>query len=75
MAITPQNRSTVGVVTLMAAAGMMAGLLGSEVKDLDSWVFVTTPSFVGKTLIHLASVIGAYIAGQLVPTSSRLSGD
>lgn len=74
-AITTQNRSAVGVVTLIAAAGMMAGLLGAEIKDLDSWVFVTTPSFVGKAFIHLASVIGAFIAGQLVPTSQRLSGE
>ena len=75
MAITQTNRSTIGVITLLSAAGMMAGLLGSEVKDLDSWVFLTTPSFVGKTLVHLASVVGAYIAGQLVPTSSRLGGE
>lgn len=75
MEVTPQNRSTLGVVTLIAAVGMFAGLIGLEMSNMQDWVFITTPKFIGTTLIHLGSVIGAYIAGQLLPTSQKLGGD
>lgn len=75
MEVTPQNRSTLGIVTMIAAVGMMAGMIGAEIKDLESWVFIQTPEFVGKALMHIASVIGAFVAGQLVPTARRLGGE
>lgn len=75
MEVTPQNRSTVGVITLVAAAGMFFGLIGLEMSSMQDWVFVTTPKFIGTTLIHAGSVIGAYVAGQLIPTAQRLGGE
>lgn len=66
-----ENRQTQGVVVLIAAAGMMLGLLGMELKDVQDWVYATKPEFAGKLLIHLASVIGAFISGQLLPTYNK----
>ncbi len=66
------TRSVSGLVLFVAALGMMAGLLGAEIAQLNNWDPVLTPAFLGKALIHIATVITAYISGQLVPTSARL---
>jgi hypothetical protein len=33
-----------------------------------------SPAFLGQACIHLGSVVGAFVAGQIVPTPGRLKG-
>lgn len=68
------TRQSTGIAVLLAAVGMLAGLLGMEIKDLESWVFLTTPAFVGKLFIHVAAVIAAFVGGQVLPTMDKLKG-
>lgn len=65
------NRTTTGMAFGLAAVGMTVGLLGSEIAQLQDWQPVLTPGFVGRSLMHLATVIAAYVSGQMVPTSDR----
>lgn len=69
------NRSSMGWVLLIAAVGMAFGLLGAEISQLPDWRPVLQPAFVGKALAHLATVIAAYVSGQLVPTAAKLKGE
>lgn len=65
------TRKTQGWFSALAALGMTLALIGAEVSNLGSWEPVTTPAFVGKSLVHLAAVIAAFVGGQLVPTPER----
>lgn len=69
------TRTTTGMAFGLAALGMTVGLLGAEISQLQDWQPVVTPAFVGKSLMHVATVIAAYVSGQLVPTSGRLKGE
>lgn len=59
-------QQTSGVI-LLAAMGMMAGLMSAEIKELTTWGEIATPSFIGTLLLHFSTVIGAYVAGRLIP--------
>ncbi len=61
------TRNHTGWLVFIAALGMMAGLLGHEVSALNSWDTAMSPGFVGKALVHFGTVIGAFIAGKLLP--------
>lgn len=65
-------RQTTGWIVLIAALGMGAGLVGLEIQGFESWADGMTPAFVGKSLGHLATVIAAFVSGQLVPTSGTI---
>ncbi len=56
-----------GWVILIAALGMMAGLLSPEVTALHEWGEAIGPGFVGKALGHFAVVVAAFIGGKLLP--------
>lgn len=58
-----------GNIVLIAALGMMCGLVGSEIGAFKSWGEATAPSFVGKLLLHASTVIGAYVGGRIIPTT------
>lgn len=62
------NKKAAGYVVLLAALGMTLGLIGQEVKGITTWTDLLTPAFVGTTLVHLGTVIGAYVAGRFTPT-------
>lgn len=61
---------TTGWAIAIAALGMMAAAIGSEVSGLESWAEASTPAFMGKALVHLGAVIGAFVGGKMIPTSS-----
>lgn len=61
-----QTQNTIGVVVIVAAIGMTFGLLGSEISGIDDWDAVRTPAFVGKSLIHISTVIASAIGGSLI---------
>lgn len=69
------DRKSGGFVVLIAAVGMLSGLLGNEISSLPTFAQVYTTAFIGKSLIHISTVIGAYIAGQMIPTAKALGGD
>jgi hypothetical protein len=52
----------------IAALGMMAGLTAADVTTLKSWQEAVTPEFVGLQMLHFSVVVGAFIAGKLIPT-------
>lgn len=53
----------------LGALGMMFGLMGNEVAELQSWNEALTPGFVGNMLLHASVVIAAFIGGKLIPTT------
>lgn len=69
------TRTSTGQIVLLAALGMMAGLMATEVRELDSWAAITSPSFVGSLLAHFASIVAAYVSGQIVPTAERFKSN
>ena len=65
------TQQTAGWIVLAAALGMMATLIGTEIAALPDWQPVVTPGFVGKAAIHLGTVIGAFVAGKLLPQAGQ----
>lgn len=53
-----------GWAALGLAIFTMIGMVGNEIIVLGGWDALTTPSFVGKLLIHLSVVGGAFFAGK-----------
>ena len=60
-----------GWIVFIAAFGMMCGLMSAEVRELSSWSDATTPNFLGDLLAHFAAVVGAFVAGRLIPTATK----
>jgi len=56
-----------GNIVFLAALGMMAGLVAIDMRDLTSWNEVFTPIFIADLLAHFGTVVGAYVAGRLIP--------
>lgn len=52
----------------LGALGMMFGLMGTEVAELQSWSEALTPGFIGNMLLHASVVIAAFVGGKLIPT-------
>jgi hypothetical protein len=59
--------TTTGWVVFVAAIGMMFGMLAVDIASLKEWSQMTTPTFVGTTIGHIAAVIGAFVGGKLIP--------
>lgn len=57
----------VGLVIFLVSLGMMASLVGGDLKNLNSWSEALYPSFVGGIFIHFAAVVTAAVGGNLVP--------
>jgi hypothetical protein len=55
-----------GWMILVVAMGAMFGLIGAEIVNLQTMAEMYTPAFIGKSLIHLGTVIGAYFGGKKV---------
>lgn len=58
-----------GWFVFLAALGMMMGLLGAELAQMKSFGEALTPGFFGKGLIHVSSVIAAFVGGKIIPTT------
>lgn len=61
------TKTTTGWVILLASVGMMFGLLSVDLLTLKEWSEVTTPTFVGTTIGHIAAVIAAFVGGRIMP--------
>jgi hypothetical protein len=66
------SRQLGGWIALVAAVGMTLGNIGGEMTGAGTWADLMTPAFVGKSLVHFAAAVAAYVAGQLIPTARRL---
>lgn len=55
----------------LAALGSMFGLMSADIKALQTWNEVFTPSFVGSMMAHLSVVIMAFVGGKLIPTAPQ----
>jgi len=62
------NRYTMGWSLFVAMLGVMCINLGKDIAKLPSWTDATTPSFIGESLLHLGTVIGAFIGGKIQPS-------
>lgn len=63
------TQKTAGYLVFIGALGMMMTLMAVEVANLESWQYVSTPVFVGKSMAHLGTVIAAFVGGKLLPSS------
>lgn len=61
--------TTKGWGLFLAALGIMAGLLGNDIMQMHDLGEVLSPAFIGSALIHLGTVIGAFMAGKIIPTA------
>ena len=57
-----------GWTLFIAALGLMFTLMSNEIADLMTWGDAAAPGFVAKLIGHAGTVIGAFIAGRLIPT-------
>lgn len=60
------SNETKGYVILIAAVGMLAGLIGAELAAMQAWEPIT-PGLAGKLMMHVATVIAAFVSGKLMP--------
>lgn len=65
------TQTQTGWMIFVAAVGVMLGLMAGEVSNLHTWHDATTTAFVGKTMLHLSVVIGAFVGGKLIPMEQR----
>jgi len=63
-----------GWYVLLAALGMMAGLLAVDVSKLADWSGVYQPAFVATIMAHFGVVVTAFIGGKLLPSDPRPGG-
>ena len=52
---------------VIIAVGMLCGLIGTEMAALHEFNEILTVPFIGKTLLHIATVISAWAGGKLMP--------
>lgn len=62
------NLTTTGWILFIAAVGMMASLMSTDVATLTRWGDAVAPVFIAKMLAHLGAVIMAFVGGKLIPT-------
>lgn len=60
-----------GWMLFIAALGMMLTLNAVEISNIKEWGEILTPQFVAKTMLHLGTVIGAFIGGKLIPSEDK----
>ncbi len=61
------TQTTKGWIVFIGALGLMMSLMAVEVANLESWTYISTPIFVGKSMAHLGTVIAAFVGGKLLP--------
>lgn len=52
---------------LIAAVGMLLGLVSVELASLHTWQEVFSVPVMGKLMAHIATVIAAWWSGKLAP--------
>ena len=71
--MTHANLTTSGWIIFIAALGLMFSMLAVDIASLKAWSEMTTPTFVGTTIGHLAAVISAFVGGKLIPEQRELT--
>lgn len=56
-----------GWVVLAGAIFMLLTSMSGDVAELENWGGMMNPAFVGRMLLHIGSVGGAWFAGKLMP--------
>ena len=69
--MTPKNT---GWTIFIAALGMMATLTAADIKDLKDWSEMFHPGFVASMLLHFGTVVAAFVAGKIIPSSGDKNG-
>lgn len=67
MLSTQRQRTLGGQLAVLAALGMLVGLMASEVRGISSWAEATDPKFISAFMGHFSTVVAAFIAGRLLP--------
>lgn len=63
------NQTQAGWLLILAAIGMMATLVSTDIAALSNWHDMMEPKFVALMLAHMGAVITAAIGGKLLPTN------
>ncbi len=71
MAMSDSNATTAGWIVFVASIGTMFGMLAVDIASLKEWSEMTTPTFVGTSLGHVAAVIASFVGGKLIPNETR----
>lgn len=62
------SKTTGGWILFIAALGMLFSLMGAELMALKPGELYTT-MFAGKMLLHISTVIAAFVGGKLIPST------
>jgi hypothetical protein len=62
----------VGLLIFISALGSFLALAAVNVSELQSWSDASSPAFVAKLMIHLATVIASYVGGRIVGSDKSL---
>lgn len=62
------NRYTMGWTIFAAMFGAMCLSIGNELQQLKSYDELYSLVFIGKNMVHLGTVIGAFVGGKLIPS-------
>lgn len=62
------SRHTTGWMIFVAAFGLICIDIGNEIRQLENFPQgMVSGEFIGETLIHIGTVIGAFVGGKLIP--------
>lgn len=56
----------VGLLIFISALGSFLALAAVNVSELQDWQDASSPAFIAKLMIHLATVIASYVGGRIV---------
>jgi hypothetical protein len=68
---TGVSKKTAGYAVLITMLGMALVTMGQEIKGVTTWGELLTPQFVGTALMHLGTVVGAYVGGRFTPNKGE----
>jgi hypothetical protein len=68
MALNDSQQTTVGWTVMLAAVGMLFGMLSIDLVSVHGWDELRSPEFVGTTIGHIGAVIMAFVGGKLIPS-------
>lgn len=72
--MSDEAQTTTGWIIFIAALGSMFGMIGVDMARLKDLSEVSEPSFIGTTMVHLSTVIAAFVGGKLIPAPRSTTG-
>lgn len=61
------NNHAKGWMLFIAAIGMYATMVSTDIGQLEAWKSAWEPAFVAKLIGYFGAVVGAFVGGTLVP--------